>query len=188
MGFPGKLTHLKTGFNHTVYVVDAKRVFCSGFNHFGQCGASPNAHDMFEYYHEVETVLDKDETIIDVTTGQNHNVLLTSKGKLYFWGSTAMNQYPGFIKEYGSSILFSGMIEMDIGLREGEKPVRVKGAYNRTVVFTNQDRVLIIGGEDTSFYYGLPKINQMDISKEFEGKKIKDVALGLWHTLVVTED
>ena len=52
---------------------------------------SPKVHDVIEFYHDIEVPLKEGEIIIEIASGQNHNIALTSIGRLIFWGSTSQN-------------------------------------------------------------------------------------------------
>ena len=184
-----KLTHISTGFNHSVYVLDARQVFCTGFNFYGQCGASNLQSEIVERYREVEVPLEEGEKVAQVVSGLNHNLLLTTRGRVFFWGNVTQNQFPSFGKKYGQGLVYSGPILVDLPLENEERPVKIKAAFNRSSIFLNSGRVLVMGGEDTSFYYGLPSLQILDVSQEFrdQGLEVKDVALGLWHSVLVAE-
>lgn len=183
------MTHISAGYNHSVYVLDGKQVFCSGFNYYGQCGANNLQHEVVERYFEVEIPLDPSEKITQVASGQNHNLALTSSGKLYFWGNVTQNQLPGFKKRYGAGLVYSGPIMVELPLNKGEKIVRVKASFNRNLAFIDSGRVIAFGGEDASFYHGLPSLDFFDLSEEFSKQhlKITEAALGLWHSVVIAE-
>jgi alpha-tubulin suppressor-like RCC1 family protein len=182
-----KITQISAGFNHAVYVLDDNRVYCSGFNYYGQCGLSNLHTEILDKYAEVEIPLDNGELVKEVACGYNHNILLTSNNRVFFWGNVTKNQFPGFLEKYGKGLTFAGPVEMELPLEGGEFPIRVKASFNRSLVFLSSGRVLAIGGENTTFWYGLPALAYEDISAEFKdrGLQIKDAALGLWHSAVI---
>lgn len=184
-----RLTHIAAGHTHTVYVLDGRQVFCTGFNYYGQCGASNMQHEVVERYFEVEVPLDPHERVAQVAAGFNHNLLLTSTGRVFFWGNVTQNQLPGFKDKFGSGLVFSGPILVDLPLQDKETVVRVKATFNRNLAFLDSGRVIAFGGEDLTFYHGLPSLGYLDLSEEFSKKdlKITDAALGLWHSVVITE-
>lgn len=189
----GDITHVSAGLNHAVYVSNQQNVFCSGFNYYGQTGISNKIHELLEKYYEVEVPLLKEEFIQQVDSGTNHNVLMTTKGRVFFWGSVIANQYPDFRKNFGGGFSFTGPVEFLLPLESNEKVVKIKTRENRTVVWTNRDRVFMIGGLDQTFYCsyccyadGLPKYDYYELSKDFK-YKIIDVGIGLFHTCVITE-
>lgn len=178
---------MAAGFNHAVYVLDKKRVYCSGFNFYGQCGISNIHTEILDRYVEIEVPLERGELVKEIASGYNHNILLTSENRVFFWGNVTQNQYPGFREKYGKGLVFAGPIEMKLPLEADEYPTRIKASFNRSLVFLSSGRVLAIGGENTAFWYGLPALEFLDISKEFrdQGLQVKDAALGLWHSAVV---
>lgn len=184
-----KITHLSSGFNHVVYVLNYTRVYCSGFNFYGQCGVNNIQEEILDKYTEVEVPLEKGELVKQVSSGMNHNLLLTSFGRVFFWGNLTQNQYPGFREKYGKGLVYSGPVEFELPLEASEKVARIKCSFNRSLVFLTSGRVLAVGGEDTSFYYGLPALTHLDLSNDFkdQGLAVTDAALGLWHSVVVTE-
>lgn len=106
-----------------------------------------------ERYMELEVPLDELEYIDALVSGKAHNLILTSTGRVFFWGSVAHNQYPAFDKKFGNGMDYSGLIEIDdLPLEAGERVTRLRARYDRTLLWTNKDRVIIMGGEDTSFY------------------------------------
>lgn len=185
----GKITHIATGHNHSVYVCDSKRVFCTGFNYYGQCGISNTVDELLERYEEIEMPLETSEKIVSVSCGMNHNVALTTYNRVIFWGNVTQNQYPNFKTTFGHDLTYTGALPLVLPLTNSERITKIKAYVNRTLVFTDQNRVLIVGGEDASKYHGLPKINYVDLASDkfFEGKRIIDVALGVWHTAVLVE-
>jgi len=187
MTLPGKVTHISAGFNHAVYIVDNTRAFCTGFNYFGQCGLSNNIYEFLEKYYEVELPLTDTEYIIELSSGMAHNVVLTSENRLIFWGGVDNNQHPDFSKIHKNTVVYTGPTVLAVPLVDGEIMTRVKCRQNRTIVWTDRDRVFIIGGDDFSHLYGLGKLDCWEISAEFPGQVIRDVALGLWHTLVTVD-
>jgi alpha-tubulin suppressor-like RCC1 family protein len=187
--FSGKVTHVGAGHNHSVYICDAKRVYCTGFNYYGQCGMSNTVDELLERYEEIEVPLESNEKIVSVSCGMNHNVLLTTHNRVLFWGNTTQNQFPNFRSLYGHDLIYTGVMALPLPLLPNERITKLKAYVNRTLVFTDKNRALIIGGEDASKQHGLPKINYVDLAadKFFEGKRIVDVSLGVWHTAVVVE-
>ena len=107
---------------------------------------------MLERYFEVEVPLERDETVRQVVSGKAHNLLLTSKHRLFFFGSVTQNQYPGFSNSFGSSLIHTGPIEMHLPLAPDEKVARIKANFNRSLVWTDRDRVFVVGGKDLSFF------------------------------------
>lgn len=150
--YQGLLSHVSAGFNHTVYVSDNKHVYCTGFNYHGQTGISNTVHELLERYYEVEVPLERDEMVRQVVSGKAHNLLLTSQDRLFFFGSVLQNQYPGFSNTFGGSLIHTGPIEMRLPLAPNEKIVKIKANFNRSLVWTDRDRVFLVGGSDQSFY------------------------------------
>lgn len=133
--------------------------------------------------------LETSEKIVSVSCGMNHNVALTTHNRVIFWGNVTQNQYPNFKTTFGHDLTYTGALPLVLPLQNSEKITKIKAYVNRTLVFTDKDRVLIVGGEDASKYHGLPKINYVDLASDkfFEGKRIVDVALGVWHTAILVE-
>lgn len=49
----GEISHLSTGYSHTAFVTNRRKVFVNGFNLYGQCGVSNNLHEIVSF---LETV------------------------------------------------------------------------------------------------------------------------------------
>ncbi len=150
--YQGLLSHVSAGLNHSVYVTDNRNVYCTGFNYHGQTGISNSIHEILERYFEVEVPLERDETVQQVVSGKAHNLLLTSKDRVFFFGSVTQNQFPGFEQQFGGGLVMTGPIELQLPLAANEKVVRVKANFNRSLVWTDRDRVFLVGGKDQSFY------------------------------------
>lgn len=146
------VTNLACGFNHTTYITDYTKIFCTGFNYYGQCGYSYKLYEMMGSYKEVDIDLNPREKIVQLAVGKAHNLVLTSESRVFFWGSVIQNQHPEFKEIFGGSLEYTGVVEMKPPLNEGEKIVRIKASINRSVLFTNQGRVFIAGGEDQTQY------------------------------------
>ena len=87
-------------------------------------------------------------------------------------------------------------MEIDLGMAEGEKIVKIKAGMNRSAVFTSKGRCLVFGGREDSPTHCNRLLTKklvddnregvVDYSQEF-GDRIVDIGLGLMHTLVITE-
>ncbi|KAM3140920.1 hypothetical protein pb186bvf_006931 [Paramecium bursaria] len=122
------------GFNHTLYLTE-KQLYASGLNIYGQCGVSNlDEYNKIKSMSEVFIDLQEEEKIIDIASGQAHNLILTSNGRIILFGSTMHNQLASPAKYDFEQ---TGQVQLNIPLQENEKIVKIYANFDRSAVLTS---------------------------------------------------
>ncbi|KAG2389576.1 hypothetical protein C9374_014136 [Naegleria lovaniensis] len=80
------------GDSHTLVLSDNNRLFSFGDNTYGQLGIGESSTKVPYVMEPVPVVMNRsleNKTIVDIQCGANHNLVLTSEGKVYAWGQGA---------------------------------------------------------------------------------------------------
>lgn len=183
----GQIISIAAGKYHSLFLTDLGKVYGIGNNRFGQLGLNntevPIANDF------VKIEFEKDEFIKEIKTGDNHNIFLTDKGKIYVNGDNSIGQVNGVLDndiEYFSTPVLVPF---------QHKAIEIKAKNFRSYVKLENGDCNFWGG----FYYlpdtdlkALPKIDGINLFNKEDGivgnvKEIVDVGLGLFHDVILVD-
>lgn len=169
------------GENHTMIVKNG-RLYGTGYNNYGQLGTGTNKNES----KFVQIVQEKQ--IEQVACGKFHTMVVTEDGLLYGSGLNNYGQLGlGVGVGTGTSTNSFTFEHIDV---DGKKVIQVSCGQFHTMVIT-KDGMLYGAGSD---WYGplgtgcgndaVLKFVPIDV----DGKKVKQVACGYYHTIIITED
>jgi len=85
---PENICHFAAGEFHNLVLTDDGKVFAWGKNDYGQCGVDPKIEKFVKVPAGVKfEKLENEEKIVKVGCGADHSLAVTSKGRLFTWGS-----------------------------------------------------------------------------------------------------
>lgn len=165
---------ISAGFTHSLFLTKEGKLFACGSNVGGQLGIHQMELNISNKYFEIFLDLDKGEYIEDISCGNYHNIYLTNKNRLFFFGNNTKNQVPKVDNTLEIDFTSNFLLEIN-ELEKDEKIVKIKAKYNRSLIITNKKRAFIWGHDS----------NVLE-NVGFEGSII-DVAIGLRHIIVNTD-
>lgn len=85
------VTKLATGVTHTLLLTSDGKVYAFGANNYGQLGDGTNTN---RYTPVAVNMSDAifGKVVVDISAGDNHNLALTSDGRVYSWGRNNLGQ------------------------------------------------------------------------------------------------
>jgi len=165
------------GKEHMMVIKNGK-LYGRGRNTFGQLGTGLNNDEHTEFV----CIIRKTQTV-HVACGAYHTMIIDEMGMLYGSGS---NRYGNL----GNEVLLernNTFIHIDV---DGKKVIHVSCGEFHTMVVT-EDGMLY--GAGSNWYGPLGNGTEIDVVSKFvpidiDGKRIKQVACGYYHTMVITDD
>ncbi|KAK5578203.1 hypothetical protein RB653_003156 [Dictyostelium firmibasis] len=192
-GIPEEVVDISGGWAFSAAVTKSGRLYTWGFNEKGQLGLGNR------WFHStpqlVKTLIDV--KIVSVTCGRQHICAITDQGEVYSWGLGVFGQLGhGNVKSYlhpKKIQYFTDSNEFIAQVACGSNFTMVRSVGGLLYAFghgeygqlgsTEETQHLDVGGRDNHFKYSMPIV-----VKSLENKKIKNVACGHLHTIVVTDE
>ncbi|KAM9982065.1 hypothetical protein ACTFIY_004358 [Dictyostelium cf. discoideum] len=190
---PEEVVDVGGGWAFSAAVTKSGRLYTWGFNEKGQLGLGNR------WFHStpqlVKTLIDVN--IVSVVCGRQHICAITDQGEVYSWGLGVFGQLGhGNVKSYLHPKKIQQFTELNEKIAQvacGSNFTMVRSVQGLLYAFghgeygqlgsTEETQHLDFGGRDNHFKYSLPIV-----VKSLETKKIKNVACGHLHTIVVTDE
>jgi len=88
------ITNIILGGSHSLALTSEDRIFTWGYNHAGQLGNGTNSYDANSNPIDITNNFSfiSNEHIINISFGEAHSSVITSKGRLFTWGTNGMGQ------------------------------------------------------------------------------------------------
>jgi alpha-tubulin suppressor-like RCC1 family protein len=162
-------------------------VYTLGINRFGQLGQSNlNIHKSLKPI-KIDFPM-KDHKIIEISIGDNHNIMLSSEGELFGNGDNSAGQIDGNLDNF----LYYYCSPKNIILPDSTKIVKIWGKNNRSACMLENGKVLYWGGFSYHPKYkitSLPKYNGFNIMNNEVGLPenchILDLGIGFLHDILL---
>ena len=186
-----RITYLAFGEHHSGALSENNQVFFWGYNDFGQLGTGyinnyitpMNITDSFS--------LIDDELVMQIALGNRNSGAVTSKGRVFVWGSNSNGQ----IADGGTwDVATPYDLTPRFNLEEGEKIVQLAIGFSHMIALTSGARVFTWGnnfsgqlGDGTNSSKNVP----IDITSNFNldlGDYVKSVYAGEFHSAVLTNN
>jgi alpha-tubulin suppressor-like RCC1 family protein len=158
-----------------------------GVNRFGQTGHSNLNMGMTSTPLKIE--FERDIKIIDIKTGDHHNLMLSDNGELFANGDNSAGQINGNLEDF----MYYHCTPQKVILPDKENIKRIFAKTNRSAVELENGKFYYWGGNSYHNSYSIanqPKYNGFNLFNEEpgmpSGSKIRDVALGLFHDCIIT--
>ncbi|KAM9965762.1 hypothetical protein ACTFIR_005936 [Dictyostelium discoideum] len=190
---PEEVVDVSGGWAFSAAVTKSGRLYTWGFNEKGQLGLGNR------WFHStpqlVKTLIDVN--IVSVVCGRQHICAITDQGEVYSWGLGVFGQLGhGNVKSYLHPKKIQQFTELNEEIAQvacGSNFTMVRSVQGLLYAFghgeygqlgsTEETQHLDFGGRDNHFKYSIPIV-----VKSLETKKIKNVACGHLHTIVVTDE
>ncbi|KAJ5073766.1 regulator of chromosome condensation [Anaeramoeba ignava] len=93
----GKIIDIQFGFFHSVMLIEdenqnqnpKRKLYSCGYNPFNGLGKN---NDVYEFTEIKSSLFENDDNILDFSVGSNHNLILTTKGKLIGFGANSFGK------------------------------------------------------------------------------------------------
>ncbi|KAJ5067685.1 hypothetical protein M0811_02873 [Anaeramoeba ignava] len=160
----GKIIDIQGGFNHSIMLIEnenenenpKRKLYSTGdsrYNGFGQ------NEDIKKFTEIKPSLFENDDNILDFSVGHNHNLILTSKGKLIVFGSN-------FNGQLGTGDTKNQLIPIQIELP--------KLIFNENI----SNYHISCGNSNSFLYYSSPSFSNLeeDLIKLFRRKEFCDIS------------
>ena len=136
------ITHVSLGYNHSSAITSIGRVFMWGYNYTGQLGDGTTTNK--ENPTEITSLfgLSSNETIIQISLGENHSSAITSTGRIFMWGRNNYGQLGD-----GTTLSKTTPIEItnQFSLTNNETIIQVSLGENHSSAITSTGRIFMWG-------------------------------------------
>lgn len=180
------INQISLGKDFTLALTNLGRVFTWGFNSSGQLGDGTTINQVIPKLISFNG-LTTNESIYQVEAGQSHSLAVTTKGRVYGWGSNLYYQL-------GSGEWQGWSVPKTItysGLKTNESIKNVVAGYHNTSAITTTGEVFMCGynsdgqlGDGTTYNIRNPK--RIVFNSLQTGESIKSVSLNYQQTFAVT--
>eukprot|EP01083_Nonionella_stella_P182569 657261_1 len=195
VSLPARVKKMSAGDEHMAALLEDGRVFCWGaFKNDGRVGhhldSAGEVVDTQPTPFEIEFPTSK--PMIDVASGANHVVTLSSAGDVYAWGVTVFGTLT-------SKRLYTQQMSPRIVATVKSKKMKLKfraifcGSHN--IFAVNRDGLLFAMGQDIFGQLGDPEKeyemhanNSLRPIPALSGKRVRSVSAGAHHVLCLTEE
>jgi len=137
-----KFISVTMGKNHMGVVTSDGRVFLWGDNSYGQIGDATTTVKIVPTDITSRFGFAADETIVELSLGGNHSVLLTSSGRYFVWGNNADGQVGNNATGY---ITAPNEFSYVFGLPTGVKIVDIDAGFRYSIIIASDGSILATG-------------------------------------------
>jgi len=186
-----EIINLISGENHSLVITSNNRVFAWGDNAFGQLGTNDNVDRLLPTEITTNFDLKVDETITSISSKLNHNLALSSSGRVFSWGLNTYGRLGDKTNENKSTPVD---ITPNFKLYSKEKITSVIVGDDHSVAYTSNNRLFAWGynifgqlGNDTQDNKYQPE----DITEYLilnESENISEVTLGCYFNILRTSE
>lgn len=182
------ISDVSLGSVHSVLLTSSGRVFTWGINDNGQLGNGTLVQSVVPFEINDRFNLSSDENIISITSGSNHSIVLTSKGRLFSWG---WNRYGQLGNNTTNNKAAPSEFTAEIDFQVNETIKTIYSTKDHSVIETSNNRIFSWGrntygqignGATSNIFAPVEITDQFDFT---EGEKITIFAISN-HTLVLT--
>ncbi len=166
---------IKAGKNHTMILKSTGEVYVTGSNLYGELGTGDSTNKVKQF-----TRVEGLDSVVSIATGDSNNMVLTTKGEVYSWGS---NIY----KELGVG---SDKVHVDTPSRvTGLKDIKyIDGGKGYTLAIDNENNVYEIGLNSSGELGDNSNINANSYKKLTSISDVMQVSAGNGYTMFLKED
>eukprot|EP01122_Echinamoeba_exundans_P000373 TRINITY_DN10331_c0_g1_i1.p1 TRINITY_DN10331_c0_g1~~TRINITY_DN10331_c0_g1_i1.p1 ORF type:complete len:996 (-),score=143.11 TRINITY_DN10331_c0_g1_i1:1-2583(-) len=176
-----KIKEIATGGNHVLLLTEDHRVYCWGYNKYGQLGLGNTTN--YDTPQRI-TFFDSSRPVIAIGAGQRHSLVLTAQGEVYSFGH---NHYGALALGHDGDCSVPEFVRFF----EGKIVTKIIAAGYHSLFLTEDNRLWSCGYNFTGELGVGSKENSL-VPKPisfFQNKaKIVSVAVGSQHTLVLLAD
>jgi len=171
------IVDVKCGTNHTIVLDDKGRVFTWGFAGYGRLGHAETKDEMVP--RQVKQLENFRCVITKIAAGSTFCLASATNKNLYFWGQT---------KSSGDATMYPKPVQDLCGWN-----INSISCANKSIMIASDDTVITWGPSPTygELCYGECRDKSSTTPKEakpLEGMRIKEVACGFGHSLLIAKD
>lgn len=184
------ITLIDTKCYHNIALSSDGSIFSWGWNDYGQLGNSTYTSSNVPVSIPKTGVL-SGKSIIGISVGYYHSLLLASDGTIFSWG---WNDYG----QLGNNNFTNSNVPISIyqsGVLSGKKPVKIYSGYYISSTITDEGKCYTWGynyyGELGNGFSGesYNKFTPISVSQSnLNGKSLKTISTGSYHSLILTND
>jgi uncharacterized repeat protein (TIGR02543 family) len=137
------ISKIECGNDFTILLTNHSRIFAFGNNSSYQLAISTGVSSSIPVDITELLKLQVDETIVDISSGVNFTILLTSEGRILTWGSN----FNGQLGDLGDTYDFKiHDITSNFGLDSSDRIIMIKAGNTHGIAFSNDKKIFTWGG------------------------------------------
>lgn len=174
---------------HTALLTSKGRLFTWGNNYHGSLGDGTNINRMYPTQITHWFPLDKEDIIVDISTGDRHTAAITASGRLFMWGGNEFGQLGDGTTNPKNT---PTDITSHLNLENNETVIDVELGLFHSAILTSKGRMLLWGYNQNGQIGDETQTNRpfaYDITSHLNlgpTEVIKQMSLGYSHSAIIT--
>lgn len=205
--FDRNVLQVACGFNHSIALMDNKKIRCWGSNQYRKLGLKKDLDVVL-----VPTENNRFDAVVSITCGNNHTLVLLESGDCYYCGDDKIEKinlqsiqsikcggcFSAAITKKSDLYVWGNNQSAQLGFKHSNvvnEPIKlmsnvlnIECGYNHTFIRTKNNKIYRCGS-NTNYQLGLEKNSRQEYLKEFRLlKNIDFISCGYSRTFFVCED